>query len=211
MVADNFVHRDWVDDLGQSYPGAFSAADLTAVLTHPNGSRRVLGNLAAVSISTHRDAFPVVRMNQVGPQAILRGHRTLGGTLLFHTIDRAAFSYGIEREFAAVTGRARRGPAYPDELPPFDVHLVYINEVGMLAHETVFGIVLLDMGKAVSVEGQTPLEHYTYMAAGYSQLEPITPTEPLGIRLERQSNRERQPLRYGPSGNLDATTQFPVG
>ena len=50
--------------LSRAYPGAFTASDLQVLLTLPYGLQpvRLLGTLMALSISTHRDKFPVTSL-----------------------------------------------------------------------------------------------------------------------------------------------------
>lgn len=155
-----------------SYPGAFSASDIYALIQLPGGSIRGLGNLAALSISTHRDSFPVTSLAGIGPRGFTQGHRTTAGTLIFHTVDRGAFDYGLNGSVkqAAVTGRNQLGKPHPDSLPLFDIYITYTNEVGMAAYEVLYGVRLLDLGKTLSLESLHPMESYSYMALGYSPL-----------------------------------------
>jgi hypothetical protein len=168
------------DTFHRSYPGAFSASDIYAVLRLPGGEVRTLGSLVAMSFSTHRDTFPVTALSYVNARGFTQGHRTIAGTLMFHTIDRAAFLLPNYRGHAHVGQNDYRlsGTALPDELPLFDIHINHLNEHGMVSFEALFGIRLIDFGKTVSLENLQPIESYSYMALDYQPLRPILSAEP---------------------------------
>lgn len=174
----------------RGYPGGFSAADCYAVLQFPGATRR-LGNLAAVSISTHRDAFPVTSMPYVSPRGITQGARTTAGTLIFHTIDRGAFTHRYEPFHHGRHWVHQHG----DELPLFDILLVYTNEMGMNAYEAITGVRILDMGRTISLENLHPAETYSFMALDYQPLDSINHGDHRDPRLYPDFiNREKKPL-----------------
>jgi len=184
------------------YPGAYSATDIFATILLPGGSIRGLGNLAALSISTHRDTFPVVAMPNVSPKGFTQGHRMTAGTLIFHTIDRNAFSYGINEPHTYYNAMGRRTgftPPHADELPLFDIHITYVNELGMASFEAVYGVRILDMGRTCSLENLHPMESYSYMALRYSPMRALTQNQDANRRFftYRRSDREQKRVRVG--------------
>lgn len=192
-------------DFQRSYPGAFSASDIHALIKLPGGHVRALGNLAALSISTHRDSFPVTSISRVNPKGITQGHRTIAGTLIFHTLDRGAFGYGINPQVRqhAVSGKEHGSRPHPDSLPLFDIYITYTNDTGMASFEALYGVRLLDFGKTVSLENLHPMESYSYMALGYSPMHPIVSAEDVSkpTFLLQGLDRRKQTLRDG-QGNL---------
>lgn len=194
------VSHDYSDHFHLAYPGAFSATDIYASVVLPDGSVRMIGNLAAISISTHRDTFPVSSMPYINPRGFTQGHRTIAGTMMFHTIDRNAFGYSAvnePRRKYTVRGGSQFGPAQVDELPLFDVHITYVNEQGMASLESLFGVRTLDFGKTLSLENLQPIESYSYMALDYSPMNPVANSDWAENRflLNRLGNRDPKQIR----------------
>jgi hypothetical protein len=187
------------DAFQNQYAGAFAATDIQAVMVLPDGVNRPLGSLAAVSISSHRDTFPVTSTASVGIRGITRGHRLLAGTLLFHTLDRSAIQ-GVDpagRPLYGVTGSKHYGPYLPDQLPLFDIYLTYVNGEGLLSTEQIYGIAIQDFGKTVSLENLCPMEQYSYLALDYAPLTSIVQRQAAPIRLQPSPAQRRSPRVYG--------------
>jgi hypothetical protein len=212
MAVRERTHKTFVTNVADGvfrykYPGAYTATDLFATVLLPGGSVRGLGNLAALSISTHRDTFPVVAMPTVSARGFTQGHRMVAGTMIFHTIDRNAFSYGVNELHThdnAMGRRAHLGPPHPDELPLFDIHITYVNEIGMASFEGVFGVRILDLGKTMSLENLHPMESYSYMAIRYAPMRAITQTQDAHRRFftYRRSDREQKKVKIGDISSL---------
>lgn len=207
--AGNGVDRKYVIDklnltrgFTSQYLGAFSATNIYATIRLPYDQAPIaLGSLAAISISTHRDVFPVTNMYNVDPRGFTQGHRTTAGTLIFHTIDRNAFFYDRRqpnplRHRETINGLDHRGLPHPDTLPLFDIHVNYINEEGMLSAESLFGVRLLDFGKTLSFETLHPMESYSFMALEYEPMRVIVSGNSLEVEKQFLLNRSttRNPI-----------------
>ncbi len=190
------------------YIGAFSATNIFATIQLPYEKTPIaLGTVAAISISTHRDAFPVTNMYNVDPRGFTQGHRTTAGTLIFHTIDRNAFFYNRRqsnpnRLRETINGPDHVGLPHPDTLPLFDIHINYVNEEGMLSFEALYGIRLLDFGKTMSFENLHPMESYSFMAIEYSPMRAVVSGDQSGqnkLLLNRTTTRDPIPTtQFGP-------------
>src|SRR5258708_4942398 len=66
----------------------FSCVDIRAYVTLPGEKSYELGSLAMMSLSTHRDKFPVTSLGRIRIKGYTAGVRTIGGTLVFATYDR---------------------------------------------------------------------------------------------------------------------------
>jgi hypothetical protein len=190
--------RDWKSFEGsnegtysRAYPGAFSASNAYALLRFPGATRKV-GQLAALSVSTHRDTFPVGSMPFVSAKGFTQGRRMVAGTLIFHTIDRSVLANRYEHSYL---GRHFIHD-HADELPLFDILVVYVNEEGMASFEEVIGVRVVDFGRTVSLENLNPAETYSYMAIDYRPLRTISHGDPRDPRLfpGRVLNREKKAL-----------------
>jgi len=190
------MERDrWIGDLKrnrQENP-IFSATDISAYFCIPQDPYSIsrnkteptrnylIGNLSVVSISTHRDKFPVTALGNVGVRGFTRGHRIIGGTLVFQTFDRHAFyDFFIDLEVTR-TGASREdltsaiSTILADEMPPFDIIISMVNEDGAVAFTSILGVVIQDEGKAMSVDNISISETYSYMAAAYLPMQPTLP------------------------------------
>lgn len=212
--AGNGVDRKFILDklaltngFSSSYIGAFSATNIYVTIRLPYEETPIpIGSLAALSISTHRDVFPVTNMYNVDPRGFTQGHRTTAGTMIFHTIDRNAFFFDRRqpnplRYRESVHGLDHRGLPHPDTLPLFDVQISYINEEGMVSSEGLFGVRLLDFGKTLSFENLHPMESYSFMAIEYEPMRVLVSGNSLD--LEKQFFLNRTTTR-----NPIPTTQF---
>ena len=61
----------------------FSGVDIVAYVTLPGKRSYTLGSLNLLSISTHRDKFPVTALGKIRVKGFTAGHRTVGGTMVF--------------------------------------------------------------------------------------------------------------------------------
>lgn len=55
---------------------------------------------------------------------------------------------------------------YHDQIPPFDVVLTAITEMGIAARMSVLGIEILNSGSGISIDDITTDENFTYVATG---------------------------------------------
>lgn len=170
-------------DFLRGYPGAFSAVDIYPIIRFPGNVIRSLGSVAAISISTHRDVFPVSSMPYVNPRGFTQGHRTIAGTIIFHTIDRSALGFRLKPHHQNA-----------DELPLFDILITYVNDSGMLSYEEISGIRVLDFGKTVSLENLNPVESYSYMALDYKALRSIIGGTDEGFLIKRSNNKNQKAI-----------------
>lgn len=180
-----FLEQDSPNDLvekrplfySDASPVGFSAVDINAFMHGPVGTPLAgqplkFGTLSMLSVSTHRDKFPVSSLSSVGPKGYTYGHRTIAGTLAFNTFHRDAF----ERVLHATEGSWRVDHIHPDELPPFDVLIVMANDAGEMSIARLLGVTLLDSGRTYSLEQITLTETYSYMALDMTPFEPMENT-----------------------------------
>jgi hypothetical protein len=178
----------------------FSATDISAYFCIPQNPYKVtkenrnptknyhIANLSVISISTHRDKFPVTSLGNVGIKGFTRGHRVIGGTMVFQTFDRHAFYNALVELESQMTGQtvnqviAAESTMLADEMPPFDIIISMVNEDGVISYMSVLGVILQDEGRAISVDNINLSETYSYMAMAY------IPMQPYASKIEQQPN-----------------------
>lgn len=143
----------------------FTPCDMRVLASSPqNGTPILLGTLAMLSYSVHRDKFPVVSLGMRGTKGFTKGHRTIAGSLSFQSIDTDAF-VKMTRPLARMWGRNDSSYILADELPPFDVIVTAINEEGGSSVFGLFGITLLDFGASFALDQLIPSETYSFAAS----------------------------------------------
>ena len=165
---------------------AIGAVNLTAVIALPTGQVVELDTLSMVSISTHREKFPVGGLGSVSPRGFTLGKRMIAGTLVFAIVDRSAFSAlltpleaptGYVSKSDEVRGREVKGAFYnmkADELPPFDLHMVYVTQENVLCYEGLRRVTILDEGSVRSMDMVGINESYSFMATDRIPIQPLS-------------------------------------
>lgn len=147
---------------------AYSPADISAWINLPDGKRFKLGTISMLSISTHRDKFPVTTLGKIKVVGFTGSHQTIGGTLVFNTLDRSVFYRLLSNQKRKVIEMGT-----PDMFPLFDITLSFVNEYGHSSFMGVLGVTILDSGQSFSIETPAFNETYSYMATTYLPLQPL--------------------------------------
>jgi hypothetical protein len=180
----------------------YSGADIVCSITVPiltndpvsgnimQVSRPVtIANLQTISVSSHRDKFPVRAFKSVNPRGFTRGPRTIAGSLIFTMFDRdslvevqlmvKAFYQKAQSFYADAYGNAAIPSLIPtlrsDELPPFDVTITMANESGQSSVAKVLGIEILDAGHVMSIDDLFIEETMSFMARDFYPMFPANP------------------------------------
>lgn len=168
------------------YTPNVSPTSLIVTVTLSTGTLITLGTLSMISISSHREKFPVTSLSTVGPKSFCFGHRMIAGTLVFSIFNHSAFTQatgiaaspvGYGSASSKSTGKNPTlnfwdSPA--DELPPMDIHLIYDNTVkGEVYYEGLRGVVILDEGSVRSIDNPAIQESYSFMARDRIPLQPL--------------------------------------
>lgn len=157
-------------------PRTFTFSDCHASLLLPfgevAGGRQFveLPGLNLLSYSTHRDKFPVVAQGNRGIQGMTRGHRTVAGSLGFvpqfgepflPAIQAYCRWIGIDRQVQYVL---------PDELPPMDLVVLFLDEGGYWSRLAIRSIQIVDMSSVLSVSDIRLNQNYSFMAESITNL-----------------------------------------
>lgn len=123
-----------------------------------------IGTLMMLSISSHRDKFPVAILGRITPVGYTAGHRTVAGSMGFHIFD-----YSVVEEmgwkYAQLAKYTR--PLRLDEFPPFDMTFAYVSEEGAVLQAALRGVTILDDGYALQIDDPTSRVVLSYMALDY--------------------------------------------
>jgi hypothetical protein len=176
---------------------SYAGADIKAIVhffdpTAPEAGKariKILGDLQTLTISTHREKFPVRALGHVGPKGYTRGPRTIGGTLIFTVFDKTILSemliQGNQLEDAPIDNIGVLGAVLVDQIPPFDITIMFANETGSMSKLVIFGVELINEGQSMSIEDLITENVVTYVARHIMPMESLL--DPYAVDFSKES------------------------
>lgn len=165
---------------------SFSGADIVASITPIGGKPIVFGEIQTISYSIFRQMTPVYSLGRINPKGVVRGPRTIAGTLIFTVFDRHVLksvmdAYKVEAAKTKVDGieysmfknyygfdevaiQDLKDYGKTDELPPFDINISFLNEYGNSATLNIYGVHILTEGQTMSIEDMITENTMQYIA-----------------------------------------------
>lgn len=129
---------------------AFSGCDITPSITI--GSKTfVIGNITGLSYSIHRDVSPVRVLGRAYPKSYVSAARTIAGSLVFNVFDTHVLAAIRETVKTEVEADGTQSSPLTDQLPPFDVSILYANEHGHAAYMRIYGLQITDEGQTHNI------------------------------------------------------------
>jgi len=118
---------------------------------------KTLAEVQTLSVSIHREKFPVRTLGSVYPRSYTRGPRTISGTMIFTVFHEHIFSEFLSNSRYRSTGvgdwdRHRWSTMITDQLPPLDVSIRFTNEYGNISWMAILGIEFVNEGTTMSIE-----------------------------------------------------------
>jgi len=115
-----------------------------------------LGTLQTLSVQTYREKVPIRALGNSYVKGYGRGNRTIGGSMIFTLFNEHSLAQLIRSMSAtgSIYGEMNNDlSAYiADQLPPFDVTIVFANEYGSLSQMGIYGIEFVSDGMTLSIE-----------------------------------------------------------
>ena len=143
---------------------SYSGCDISAIVhfydetADPENRSRTkkLADLQTLTISSYREKVPVRALGHVGAKGYTRGPRTIGGSMIFTIFDKSVLaemmveSYRIEQY--AMDNVGIFNAVLIDQIPPFDITVLFANETGSMSRLAIYGVELVQEGQTMSVE-----------------------------------------------------------
>lgn len=149
LVETNPYREDPLINFSKS-ESSFSGTDCT-VFVQINSKLFALGNLETFSYSIFREKHPVRVLGRSHPKGFTSGGRSISGSLIFITFDRAPL-YDIIREINYVRNPSDRTTSpLADQLPPLDFILLLHNEYGSQSILRLYGVEFITEGQVHSI------------------------------------------------------------
>ena len=154
---------------------SFSGADAVATITPVGGKPRVFGEIQTLTYSIYRPTTPVYALGRINPKGVVRGQRTIAGSLIFTVFDRHVLksvmkSYSAKNtdnkyyKFDANELTEMSANMKTDEMPPFDINITFMNEYGNSATLNIYGVHILTEGQTMSIEDMITENTMQYIA-----------------------------------------------
>jgi hypothetical protein len=155
---------------------SFAGADIVATFTPIGGKPMVIGEIQTISYSIYRPMVPVTALGQINAKGVVRGPRTIAGSLIFTVFDRHVLKemmdvYSSSKndfvdnyEFTPEDIKNLRQYAKTDEMPPFDINITFMNEYGSASTLNIYGIYIMTEGQTMSIEDMITENTMQYIA-----------------------------------------------
>lgn len=180
-----------------------------------------LFNVQTISISSHREKFPVRPCGRISPKSYTRGGRTIAGTMVFTIIDRQAMWELVQagtNMYSSGVGVGGTDSGFPelntillDQLPPFDLTMLASNELGDTSYMSVYGMEFTNDGRTISIQDILTEGVCNFVARDFEDLRPLLnrreslasgilgqPKTASEVVKERRREIERRDIRLNP-------------
>ena len=156
------------ENFGKTY-SSYSGTDVN-VIAQINNKLIVLGNLETFSYSIFREKSPVRVLGRSHCKGYTAGGRSIAGSMVFAVFDRAPL-YDVIKELNYIRNPSdRRTSPVPDQLPPIDLILLFINEYGFKSVMHLYGVEFVQEGQVHSINDLYSENTMQYVARDMDQL-----------------------------------------
>ena len=190
------------DELVHTYAGSDMRV-LIEVPSPPGGApgpakRKQLIELTTISISVHRVKSPVRSCGYINPRGFARGGRTIAGTIIL-----TQFTVDVMYRFlydAMVSQDLSKDSFYlkPDQLPPFDMTLLFSDEYGNASHRRLLGVDCATDGTVYSINDLFTEQTISYYAADFTPLLPMNRTTLMAPASNTAADVQKTPMQVMP-------------
>jgi hypothetical protein len=125
---------------------------------------KIFAELQTITVSSHRNVFPVRRLGESHAFKYTRGARTIAGTLVFSVLNQDVMADFYRRHAGEVDNS---GPFFVDQIPPFSITAIAENEYGGVASAILVNVSLTNFGQTISVDDIFMESTYSYVAEMY--------------------------------------------
>lgn len=159
----------------QGLNNSYSGADIVATITPAHGKPQIFGEIQTISYSIYRPMTPVHTLGRIGPKGVVRGQRTIAGSLIFTVFDRHALKKALDGykftnptndRFKFSEDELNEMDKYmkTDEMPPFDINITFLNEYGSNSTMNLYGVHIFSEGQTMSIEDMITENTMQYIA-----------------------------------------------
>jgi hypothetical protein len=142
-----------------------------------------LFDVQTITISSHREKFPVRTLGRVHPKSYTRGPRTLAGSMIFTLFNKHALWDLVQAGsgfYSSGVGISGTDSGYPelntvlvDQLPPFDITLIASNELGDTSYAVLYGVEIVNDGRTISIQDIITESVMQFVCRDFEDLRPL--------------------------------------
>jgi hypothetical protein len=123
------------------------------------------------TVSIHREKAPVRALGYINPKGFARGKRTIAGTLILtqFTID-TLYTFLMAQQTLAHDTSKDSLYVKVDQLPPFNMTLLFADEYGDVSYRRVLGVDMVDDGVVYSTNDMYSEQTVVYSASDFTPL-----------------------------------------
>lgn len=153
---------------------SFSGADTKVSISFKGGKPVVVGEAQTVTYSLYRQVSPVFNLGSAQPDGFVKGPRTIAGSIIFTVFDRNILLSTFHKAYSDYNDgqECLEMEFLTDQLPPFDIHLTFLNEYGQSAFLSIHGVRITTEGQVSSIEDMLTENTVQYMASDITQMRP---------------------------------------
>lgn len=151
---------------------SFSGTDINIAVSFKGGKPVKIGEGQTLTYSIFRPMEPVYALGSAKPKGFVRGPRTIAGSIIFTVFDRHVMLDKFYKAFEGIDANCTDKEYLGDELPPFDIHAVFMNEYGMSAQLVIHGVHLTSEGQVMSIEDMLTENTMQYVASDITLMRP---------------------------------------
>ena len=164
--------------------------------------------LTTVSVSVHRVKSPVRSCGYINPRGFARGSRTIAGTIIL-----TQFTVDVMYRFlydAMATQDLSKDSFYlkPDQLPPFDMTLMFADEYGNASSRRLLGVDCVTDGTVYSINDLFTEQTISYMAADFTPLMPLNRTSLIAPAANTAATVQKTPMQSIPKESVTSTINY---
>lgn len=153
----------------QKVGSGYTFADIRATIKFPDFmdiGPQTFAEISTLSYSIYRDKFPVRALGYTRAKGYTKGPRTVAGTMVFTMLDKTIINNFIDMLYEK--GEDEKAwkslSLIPDELPPFDIDIVFSNEYSQNTKLTLIGVEIAEGNQVMSVNSIAVNEQYSFVA-----------------------------------------------
>src|SRR5208337_333625 len=126
-----------------------------------------------ITVSIHRDIAPVRAGGFINPKGFALGTRTIAGTLICTQFTQDVF-YSFLQSLNLTDGSKDSVFTKVDQLPPFNITMVFTNELGYASQRKLYGVKFVNDGVVYSIQDMLVEQTIAFMALDFTPLTPLT-------------------------------------
>jgi hypothetical protein len=209
LAPNNFGIAENSPSAGRMSYAGVNVRALLEIGDNPSGQARYakqLVELTTISISIHRAKSPASALGFIGMKGYARSRRTIAGTMVFTQFTRDVF---FEFLNSCLMTDLSKDTNYVkvDQLPLFNMTLLFTNEYGYVSYRRLYGIDFLTDGTIYSVNDLMTEQTISYVASDFTPLMQLNTTNQY---VKALTNNRMVSSELTPGQVLSSQNQVPV-